>query len=72
MKSFALFLPAMLMLSGCNTDGFGELPSVYVKNNYPKNNTTTGSTDTQPVVESPVSDTSPLVKNNSGSKRSRY
>lgn len=57
MKRFALFLPAMLALTACNTDGFGELPSVYVKNNYPSN-TTTGSTDTQPVVTRPVIDTS--------------
>lgn len=57
MKRFALFLPAMLALTACNTDGFGELPSVYVKNNYPSN-TTTGSTDTQPVVTPPVIDTS--------------
>ncbi|BFN00356.1 hypothetical protein MOXK02_19140 [Moraxella sp. K02] len=35
MKRFALVLLATLGIVGCNTDGFEELPSVYVRNNYP-------------------------------------
>lgn len=39
MKRFALMMFAALSLFGCNTDGFEELPSVYVRNNYPNGGT---------------------------------
>lgn len=57
MKRFALVLPMMLVLNGCNTDGFEELQSVYSKNHKGETyvntapNTvpsTTPNTDTKP------------------------